>query len=136
MQNDALLKQLQQEAKGLVYTSESDAPIQAFVWPKADFGAATLTPEAVQHYKKLSVGQKATEAKLTEFFAPMTTAQSWYGDEEKATLQQFQKLVQTLQVNLTDLHVYIYGDTKKDVYVVGKTASGDFAGVHTKVVET
>ena len=136
MQTDALLKQLQQEVKGLMYTSESDAPLQAFVWTKAEFGAAMLTPTAVGHYKKLPTGQKAAEVKWADFFAPMTTAQSWYGDEEKATMQKFQQLVQTLQTNLSDLHVYTYGDTKQDVYIVGKTASGDFAGVQTKAVET
>ena len=136
MQNDALLKQLQQEAKGLLYTSESDAPIQPFVWTKAEVGADTLTPDVVRHWKKLPTGQKAAETKFADFFAPMTTSQSWYGDEEKATMQKFQQLVKTLQANLTDLRVYTFGDAKQEVYVVGKTASGDFAGVHTQAVET
>lgn len=136
MENDALLKQLQQEVKGLLYTSESDAPIDAFVWKKADFGADTLTPAAIQHYKKLPADRKAAESKFFDFFAPLTTSQSWYGDEEKATMQRFQQLVKTLQASITDLHVYTFGDTKQDVYIVGKAASGDFAGVHTKLVET
>ena len=136
MDNDALLKQLQQEVKGLLYTSESDAPVDAFVWKHSEVGADTLTPDAVQKFKKIATGQKASESSVSDFFAPLTTAQSWYGDDEKATMQKYQQLVETLQTNLTDLHVYTYGDKKQDIYVVGKTASGDFAGVHTKAVET
>ncbi len=136
MQNDALLKQLQQETKGLRYTSESDAPIQPFVWPKADVGAAELTPDTVQKYKHLPSGQKAQEVKFADFFQPLTESQSWYGPEEKATMQAFQTLVNTLQSNLTDLKVFQFGDAKKEVYIVGKTASGDYAGVHTQAVET
>ena len=99
-------------------------------------GADTLTPDAVQKFKKIAAGQKAAESSLSDFSAPLTTAQSWYGDDEKATMQKYQQLVKTLQANLTDLHVYTFGDTKQDIYVVGKTASGDFAGIHTKAVET
>lgn len=136
MPTDSLLQQLQQATKGLLYTSESDAPVEAFVWPKADVGAEKFTPDALKKVRHLAPGANVQQDTVANFFAPVTQAQSWHGPEEQATVKRFQALVTMLQSNLSDLHVYKVGDAKQDVYVVGKTPAGDFAGVHTKVVET
>jgi hypothetical protein len=41
-----------------------------------------------------------------------------------------------LKNNLCDIKVYRFGRRNIDVYMVGKTPTGDYAGLATKVVET
>ncbi len=51
-------------------------------------------------------------------------------------MKKFQTLVQTLKDNLNEIKVYRIGAIDIDVYIIGKTQSGDLAGLSTKVVET
>jgi len=44
--------------------------------------------------------------------------------------------VETLKSHLTDIKVYRLGERSIDVYIAGKTPSGDLAGLSTKVIET
>jgi hypothetical protein len=54
--------------------------------------------------------------------------------EDKA---KFDKLAQTLKAQLSGVKVYKVGDeAEKQVFVVGKTADGQLAGLKTTVVET
>ena len=132
---DSILPQLQSAAKGLLYPSEQDHPIKAFVWSKADAGSASL-PDLVKQQAKASASTVVETQPLEEFFAPIATPQDWHGDAEKKSVAQAQQLASTLQQHLSDVKVYRIGDTDKKVYVVGKTPQGDLAGVSTEVVES
>jgi hypothetical protein len=49
----------------------------------------------------------------------------------------FDKLVKTLQELLTDIKGYKVGDeAERELYIVGKTKDGQWAGLKTNVVET
>jgi hypothetical protein len=133
---NTLLPTLQSAVKGLLYPSEQDSPIKAFVWPKAEIGSDTLDASTLKKQVKAPAGAAVEAQSVAEFLAPVTTPQSWYGEEEKQTMEQFQRLADTLKQLLTDLKVYRIGDTDKQVYVVGTTPEGDFAGISTRVVET
>jgi hypothetical protein len=51
--------------------------------------------------------------------------------------KKFDKLAQVLQEQLSDIKVYKLGFlAEKAVYLVGKTKSGQWAGLKTSVVET
>ncbi|MDZ8236629.1 MAG: nuclease A inhibitor family protein, partial [Nostoc sp. ChiQUE01a] len=56
--------------------------------------------------------------------------------EEKASVNKFQALVQTLKENLSNLQVYRLGHKEVDVYIVGQTPTVNLAGISTQVVET
>jgi hypothetical protein len=131
-----LLTQLKEKVKGLLYMSEADFALRPFVWEKAKVGTDAMTAQTLAAYRKISADKAVEEVAFADFFAPMTKDESWHGPEEKASAEGFRQLVQALQSNLTDLKVFKVGDAKKDVYVIGKTPEGDFAGVTTKVVET
>jgi len=133
--SDSILPQLQSAAKGLLYPSEQDHPIKAFVWSKADVGTASL-PDLIKQQAKASASTAVETQPLEEFFAPIATPQDWHGDEEKKSVAQAQQLASTLQQHLSGVKVYRIGDTDKKVYVVGKTPQGDLAGVTTSVVES
>lgn len=132
---DSILPQLQSAAKGLLYPSEQDHPIKAFLWPKAAVGGGALDAAAVKKQAKSSSDAPVAMQPVDDFFAPITTPQSWHSDTEKQSVQQAQQLAAAVK-QLSDVHVYRIGDTKKQVVVAGKTPQGDFAGVMTQVVET
>jgi hypothetical protein len=109
MKKDPVLDALRKASKGLRYTSETDAE---------------LTPFARTDAPKLA---GADETTLDSFFHAVPS-------EDKA---KFQKLAQALKEQLSDLKVYKVGkEPEKEVYILGRTADGRWAGLKTTVVET
>ncbi|NER04454.1 MAG: hypothetical protein F6K17_18480 [Okeania sp. SIO3C4] len=51
-------------------------------------------------------------------------------------VRKYQKLVSMMKQYLSDLKVYKVGEVRKDIYIVGKKNTGDYAGVATVSVET
>ena len=120
---------LKEATEGLTYQSESDYPVKPLFMKgegRKSISASDI-PKAIKPIKQID---------LDEFFDSVTREEDWYGPAERKTAQRFQELVKLLRDNLTDIKVYKAGKVKMDVYVVGKTTDGDFAGVTTKVVET
>src|SRR3954467_5753899 len=128
----SLSGRLKSLTEGLSYQSESDYPVEPYV-RKAGEG----TPSA----EEFAAGREGEDAAVREldfdsFFGNYTAEQDWWGEDERAVAKKFQALVAFLKTNLKEIKVYRVGDVEADVYIVGKTASGDFAGVKTKIVET
>ena len=88
---------LKSATKGLVVTSESDAPLKPFVWK----GVTVDSQAALLAQLKLDAATPVTELSVEAFFAPFTTPQSWHTDEDKADLVRFTALVAQLST-LTD----------------------------------
>ena len=130
--SDAILAKLEAAAKGLLYISETDAPLTPFFWPSE---AKILTPELVAQLAKLPDKTKIETRTLDEFFKPFATEEDWMNDDEKAEVRKVGELAKALKDNLRDITVYRAGEIKIDVFVAGKVEGG-FAGVATKVVET
>jgi hypothetical protein len=120
---------LKEATEGLTYMSESDFPVKPF-FMKGE-GRKSISASDIPKAKK-----PIKQIDFDEFFGAATSEEDWYGPEEKKTAKRFRELVKLLKENLTDIKVYKSGKVKMDVYVVGKTADGDFAGISTKVVET
>ena len=127
----SLLRELKRLTKGLMFQSESDYPVEPFML-EAGRGAAT----AAEVVASLKPDAEARAADFDSFFAAATEEQDWHDAEARARVKKFRALVKSLKENLADIQVFKAGDAESDVYVVGKTASGNFAGVKTKVVET
>ena len=72
---------------------------------------------------------------LDTFFRDVTKEQDWHNDKEKAEVQRFRRLVETLKASLADIKVIQAGKTEMTAYVVGRAAEG-WVGLKTKVVET
>lgn len=128
----SLSDKLKSLTDGLSYQSESDYAVEPYT-RAADEGA----PSAAEFAKGREGDDAAVrELDIDSFFGNYTQEQDWWGDDERATAKKFQALVAFLKENLTDIKVYRVGDVEADVYIVGKTASGNYAGVKTKIVET
>jgi hypothetical protein len=118
-----VLTALQQAAKGLRYTSETDAPLDAFAW---DDGAA-LTTKHLLELANVEPGEKVEMDTLENFFYAVPP-------EDKT---KFDALAKALQGLLTGIKVFKVGDeAEKEAYIVGKTTDGHWAGLKTTIVET
>jgi hypothetical protein len=116
------LDALKKAAKGLMYTSETEAPLEPFAWPAGKLDNKTVLAQA-----GAEDGTAVEEETLDDFFHAVPP-------EDKA---KFDKLAQTLKAQLSGVKVYKVGDeAEKQVFVVGKTADGQLAGLKTSVVET
>jgi hypothetical protein len=130
----ALLRELTDLTKDLTFQSESDYPVEPLTQPAK--GRKTLTARMIVTAMKGAAAAPVSEADFDTFFRNATEEQDWQSPETRQQAKRFQALVKSLKDNLSEIKVYKVGDTESDVYVIGKTASGNFAGVKTKVVET
>ena len=129
----AAVTALKKASKGLLYPSETDAPFTVFTWGKAE---GELAPEKVRKLAKHSADDPVEEVSLPDFFKDLTAEQDWHGNKEKAQVNRFRELQQAIQTNLSDPKVFRAGETNVDIYIVGKTAEGDWVGLKTRAVET
>lgn len=112
--------------------SESEYPFDVFTWETP----APLTPEKVNELTNHASETPVEQVELAYFFRNVAYEKEWHDDDQKANVSRFQALMQALQNALTDVQVYRVGAIEVDVYIVGKTTAGNFAGVSTKVIET
>jgi hypothetical protein len=116
-----ILAALQQAARGLKYTSETEAALEPFLW---DDGAA-LTPK---HLRELAGVAGAVEEETLDDFLRVVPPE----DKPK-----FDRLAALLRERLASIKVFKIGDeAEKQAFVVGKTGDGKWAGLKTTVVET
>jgi len=116
---DDLLKKLKRLARGLLYPSDTDAPLEAFVWE-----AASNTAAEVRRLSGEAAQKKCRAASLKSFFA------------QAKEVEGFAELAESLGQTLTGLKVYRFGAPDVNVYVVGKAPDGRLAGYKTLSVET
>jgi hypothetical protein len=130
--NSEIVEQLKRASDGLLFMSESEYPLYVFLWE----GIAPAPPEKVVQQTPHSQDTPVEIVGVDDFFKVATTPKDWHGEEEKASVNKFQALVQTLKENLSNLQVYRLGHKEVDVYIVGQTPTGNLAGISTQVVET
>lgn len=116
------LKALQTAAKGLLFPSETDAPIVAFAWPGGDGPPTEAALRAGAKVPAAAVVEQCTLAQLTRTIP-------------KDARADFKPLLDELG-KLSGVTVFRIGEITIDVYIVGRAADGQYAGVKTKVVET
>jgi hypothetical protein len=132
-QDASLSSRLKGLTGGLTFQSESDYAVEPFE-EKAAGGAQSSARDLV--LAKGGDPADVRELDFDAFFANATREQDWQDEEARARVRKFQALVKFLKERLSEIKVYRVGGVEADIYVVGKTESGDFAGVKTKVVET
>jgi hypothetical protein len=128
----ALEKRLARATKGLVYMSETDAPVEPVVWTDVE----RLEPTVVVARSGLTEGIQVDVVDVETFFAPLVEEQDWYGEEELRTARRFARLKRLLDRETDDLRVFRCGDREVDYLILGRTPDGHVAGVRTKAVET
>jgi hypothetical protein len=125
---------LAEAAEGLTYQSEADFPVEPFVLPGSP--GEPVTAEGFLRAIGQAPGTAVRTQSLERFFEPVTQEEPWHRETERQMTERFKRLEAVLRENLTDLKVFKIGKTRSQVYVVGRTPSGELAGVKTTVVET
>ena len=116
---DALAK----ASKGLLFPSETDAPLGPFLWEGGD----KLTEDRVRQLAGAPKGAAIEETTLDDLLATVP-------EEDRP---QFDNLAAAIKQQLSGVKVYKVGDEpERQVYVAGKTSDGQWAGLKTTVVET
>jgi hypothetical protein len=123
MKKNTVLDALKQAVKGLQYISESEAPLEPFLWEDGD----KLSEDKLLKLAGAEEGTSVETATLADFFRTVS----------KEDKPKFDALAKVLKEQLSSVKVYKIGDeAEKQVYVVGKTSDGKLAGIKTTVVET
>ena len=118
-----VVEALQKASKGLQFTSETEAGFEPFLWEGGD----KLTRQRLLELAGAEKGTAVEEDTLDRFFHAVPP-------EDKA---KFDKLAKALQEQLSGIKVYKVGDeAEREVYIVGKAKTGQWAGLKTSVVET
>jgi hypothetical protein len=105
-----------------MYPSESDAPFDII---SAEDMAARNTEAFVKRQSKAT--GKVEEASVDQFFSELDATDD---------ADRFRNLRHVLESTLSDVTVLRAGSVKVDVYLVGRTRSGAWTGLHTASVET
>ncbi|MCG6135131.1 MAG: nuclease A inhibitor family protein [Nostoc sp. LLA-1] len=129
-----ITKKLKQASDSLLMMSESEYPFEVFLW--AGEAQEPLTNQKLLQLTGHPPETPVEEVELDYVFRNCAEEKEWHDEIQKQNVPKFKSLVKTLKDNLTDIKVYRIGTISIDVYIVGKTPSGDLAGIFTKVVET
>lgn len=118
----------------LLYPSESDEPVEAI--PCYLNQKEPLTVSQIKEWQMLPPSVFVEEKPESEFWAPVTTHEDWYGEDEKARTATFERLKQLLETRLTNRQFFRVGESEVDLYLLGCQADGERVGIKTKAVET
>ena len=124
MKKHPAVEALRKAARGLLLPSEEDAPLKPFLWEGA---GDKLGKDRVRELAGAGEETPVEETSLDDLFETVP-------DEDRP---QFEKLAEAIRQQLSGVKVYKVGDEpEREVYVVGKTSDGQWAGLKSRVVET
>ncbi len=129
-----LLDTLGKATFGLLFPSESDAPLTPYTFPGPK--GAEPTPEALLLAEHLPRDTPVETITVADLFDPFAKLDEDASDEDKAEAARYRCLIELLSQELTDLRVYRVGAVDIDVYILGKDPCGAWLGLKTHVVET
>lgn len=132
--DDELIGRLRDAIANLVWLSEADYPLELQIWEEPS--SEPLTAEELLALVSAPPESTLTEVDFAQFLEPATQCQDWYGDEEVAIAQQYQRLVDLLQATLNNLQVFKVGKQEIDIYIIGNTPAHQCIGITTKAIET
>lgn len=118
----------------LLYPSESDEPLDLVTCYLSQ--TEPLTVSQIKDWLMLPPAVYVDEIPEADFWGPVTTEQDWYGDEEKTRTTKFKTLKTLVETELSVRQVFRVGETEIDVYLLGREANGQRAGLKTKIVQT
>jgi hypothetical protein len=117
---------------GLVYISETDAPIKVFAASARD----VLNADTIRAIANAPKDARVEEQDFQTFFARLTKDEPWHDEDQRVQKKKFLELQNILEENLRDLRVFKIGEVRLSVYAVGLDKNKNVIGVSTQAVET
>ena len=130
--DEELIAELERAAAGLLFMSESDYPFETLKWE----GLSEVTPPFLRELTGRSADTPVDTKSVDDFFHVAMSEQAWKGERELADARRYQALVRLLKENLDDLRVYRVGEIDIPVFIVGRSQTGSWIGLSTRVIET
>lgn len=129
----AISEELELAASDLYYMSEADEPFEAFHWQREQG-----SPRAARVRALAGQGPnvRVDEMELVKFFDALTKQEDWFDEEERLTAERYARLRQFIEERLPGARVFWVNGPEIEIYIVGGTDEGGWAGVKTKAVET
>lgn len=132
--DDALFAELQKLTAGLVFVSESEAPLTAVRYPAAP-AAGAPTAAAVRQLLGQPAGAKAETMELTLFLREHTADQGLLHDP--ALSNRYKALQLFMKQELSDPQVYLLGAGPQVAAVaLGRAPGGELLGFQTTLMRT
>ena len=114
--DEQIVEQLKRATAGLLYMSESDYPFEVIQWQEM--------PEVTSPFIRSLTGE-SEDSPIHELEV-----------ENFLTAERYKNVVNVLRTNLSNAKAYKVGRINIPVYVVGRSPSGRWLGVSTRVVQT
>jgi hypothetical protein len=130
--DEQLLAELTQATDGLLFMSESDHPFAPVRWS----GATELTPATLRRLTGHDEAAPVETRSVDDLFRLAAAEPAWKSAPALETARRYQHLLRLLNDQLTDLRVYRIGHISLDVYIIGRSAAGNWLGLSTHIVET
>ena len=126
-----IIDRLKQATTDLLWSSESDYPFEIVTWEPG----VELTPTDL--FSNIYDTDLAVESTtLTDLFEPILTIEDWYEQAELDLVDRYTNLLDSINTNLAQVQVFRVGEVEIDIYIIGKTPTGDIVGLKTLSVET
>ncbi len=126
-----IIDRLKQATTDLLWSSESDYPFEIVSW---ELGV-DLTPSEL--FSNIYDTDLAIESiPLIDLFEPVLTSEDWYEQAELDLVDRYTNLLDSINNNLAEVQVFRVGEVEIDIYIIGKTPTGDIVGLKTLSVET
>lgn len=125
---DPALDAIRSSLAGLLYPSETDAPIELAAWP------AGPSPDQLCAALGAAAGYELRDG--ASFFAGPARTSPWPDPAEQERAARFRELQRQVEAHLRGLRVCRVGRVRIDLYLIGVAPGGALAGLRTFVVET
>lgn len=131
--HEQILAELDRAVHGLWYMSESDYPLEAVLLE----GTGEPDPDRLRELAAAPAAARVETRELEEFFRDAAAVRiTGAGTTKTAGPASFADVLRILKENLADIRVYRIGAINIPVFVLGRSDSGTWLGVRTRVVET
>jgi Nuclease A inhibitor-like protein len=127
----AIIDRFKQATTDLLWSSESDYPFEVVSWePGTELNPSDL-------FSNIYDTDLAIESiALLDLFEPVLTIEDWYEQPELNLVDRYTNLLDLINTNLSQVEVFRVGEVEIDIYIIGKTPTGNIIGLKTRSVET
>jgi Nuclease A inhibitor-like protein len=126
-----IIDRLKHATTDLLWSSESDYPFEIVSW---ELGIELIPSDLFSNIYDTDLTIESIS--LTDLFEPVLTIEDWYEDAELALVDRYTNLLDSINTNLSEVQVFRVGEVEIDIYIIGKTPTGDIIGLKTRSVET
>jgi len=131
MNKEELEKELNQATDGLLMQSDIEAPFDFFY---RELQGQAFSPELVAEWAGKPAGMHVDTQSLDDFFSQMKGLGTDARNKAAGGQLSYQQLKDTLNRLLEDVNVYCISQIGTEVFLLGRTENGDYAGLRTMVM--